>query len=811
MANSGYDTLSIKIEADSKQANTSIKNLSTNLRDLDEQAKKLDTARLKEVRGLLQSIAKIDFSNVTKGLQSVVSAFKSLNAKSASKSVNNALSGAEVNGNYPQAEDIQLPAIKNFPISSEIKDATAGFEQMYFELDKVRDAFNFAFGQETQKTIEDAEVEITNAKGSIDDIVKAMEGADFTTEQINAVIRSIKKELSLFNADEIEILRNTLREAGVSAEQTEKYIKNLKMEMQANEKDEKLAKALENLGFNVTQVGEVLKSTHFETNSFSPDQIDTLKISLMDMGYSAEEADDIISRLKKDVDDAGEKAKKSANGFKKLLNQFNKIMKYRIIRKIIQEIYKALQEGITNIASFDSATQDTLERLSAKFNYLKNSIGAMFAPLIQIVAPILETLMGIVGEIGNQFAEFFAGVNGQTQFAKANDDLENFNKTAKKTQALGIDELNVLQQGDTASFTMEDVDMGDNASQGANALKEALDKVKEVLGTIIGYAKKFIKGVMPKIMELLQPVMQIVGYILDLVDMILKETADGVNNSLIDLVGALGSIFKVVATIIKVLMPILSPILRLVSSLLNVINSLLSSVFGLVETIFDILAPILDILTTVSTIIGIIFEVLGGIIGGVLQAIAKGIETIVKTIKAVFQTVVAFFTGDTQKIKGIWEDLGKTLKGIWVGVCNFFIRVLNAIIDYFEKFVNWFIDVGATIVGWFGVDTSGWGVKFTKIEELSSYASGGFPEDGLFFANHNELVGQFSNGQTAVANNEQITKGIYEAVLQAMRESGGGQDIVVNLDGYELARVVTKKQKNYGADVVLGNTLSFGK
>lgn len=57
------------------------------------------------------------------------------------------------------------------------------------------------------------------------------------------------------------------------------------------------------------------------------------------------------------------------------------------------------------------------------------------------------------------------------------------------------------------------------------------------------------------------------------------------------------------------------------------------------------------------------------------------------------------------------------------------------------------------------------------------YANGGFPEDGLFMANHNELVGRFSNGRTAVANNAQIQAGIEEAAyrgfMRAMSQSGG--------------------------------------
>jgi len=51
------------------------------------------------------------------------------------------------------------------------------------------------------------------------------------------------------------------------------------------------------------------------------------------------------------------------------------------------------------------------------------------------------------------------------------------------------------------------------------------------------------------------------------------------------------------------------------------------------------------------------------------------------------------------------------------------------------------------------------------------FASGGFPEDGWFRANHEELIGKFDNGRTVVANNQQITEGISSAVYQGNLES----------------------------------------
>ena len=68
-----------------------------------------------------------------------------------------------------------------------------------------------------------------------------------------------------------------------------------------------------------------------------------------------------------------------------------------------------------------------------------------------------------------------------------------------------------------------------------------------------------------------------------------------------------------------------------------------------------------------------------------------------------------------------------------------------------------------------GGSTFGFNIKPISIPRLKN---GGFPdgEDGLFYANHNEMVGKFSNGRTAVANNDQIVAGIRSGVYDANQE-----------------------------------------
>lgn len=98
------------------------------------------------------------------------------------------------------------------------------------------------------------------------------------------------------------------------------------------------------------------------------------------------------------------------------------------------------------------------------------------------------------------------------------------------------------------------------------------------------------------------------------------------------------------------------------------------------------------------------------------------------------------------------------------------------------------------------LSSSAFHIKITP----KAYAVGGFPEDGLFFANHNEMVGKFSNGKTAVANNEQITDGIKQAVIEGMSEvfanANIGQqngNIVVQIDGQEVFRTTQRYANQY--------------
>ena len=96
---------------------------------------------------------------------------------------------------------------------------------------------------------------------------------------------------------------------------------------------------------------------------------------------------------------------------------------------------------------------------------------------------------------------------------------------------------------------------------------------------------------------------------------------------------------------------------------------------------------------------------------------------------------------------------------------------------------------------------------------VGKYASGGFLEDGLFTMNHGEIAGKFSNGQSVVANNQQIVDGIsdgvYRAVMAAQaEESDKPVQVSVYLDGKQISKSVDKYNNSRGR-VIMGNGLGY--
>lgn len=185
----------------------------------------------------------------------------------------------------------------------------------------------------------------------------------------------------------------------------------------------------------------------------------------------------------------------------------------------------------------------------------------------------------------------------------------------------------------------------------------------------------------------------------------------------------------------------------------------------------------------------------------------------------------------SEKFNGIKDTAGSIFSNFGEGIKN----GLNAGIGYIEGFINSAIhafnllgerlgsfsfDAPQWVQDTFGI--GGWGISFPYLEpvELPRFENGGFPNSGdLFFANENgkpEFVGSMG-GRTAVANNDQITEGIYEAVYSAMMSVMASQqsnseneklECNIYLDSKQITAKVEERKLSRGQTIFTGGVVN---
>ena len=134
-------------------------------------------------------------------------------------------------------------------------------------------------------------------------------------------------------------------------------------------------------------------------------------------------------------------------GIRSLYVLFNKLRKY-------------ITESIQAFAQYDTETEASISNLKSALQGLKLQWGAAFAPILNTVAPVLQTLISWLNTAAQAVAQFMATLTGKGTFKRAISNTGKLSsnlggaadnaKEAKK-QLMGIDTLNVMNDTDTGS------------------------------------------------------------------------------------------------------------------------------------------------------------------------------------------------------------------------------------------------------------------------------------------------------------------------------------------------------------------------
>ena len=182
-------------------------------------------------------------------------------------------------------------------------------------------------------------------------------------------------------------------------------------------------------------------------------------------------ASGIIGKLKalgSSLTGIGKKTRESNNAFK---TGFMTLLRYglgiRSVYFLFRRLRKALGEGIGNLAQYSPAFNTVISNFISSLTQLKNSFATAFAPIINVVAPILTTFINIVSEAVTKVGMLIAALTGQKTFIRAkavqtdfaasldktSDSTDKANKSAEKYKRTlaGFDDVEILKSPDSNS------------------------------------------------------------------------------------------------------------------------------------------------------------------------------------------------------------------------------------------------------------------------------------------------------------------------------------------------------------------------
>ena len=172
----------------------------------------------------------------------------------------------------------------------------------------------------------------------------------------------------------------------------------------------------------------------------------------------------------------------ATNALTGFMGKIKSIILYRAIRSAIKEITKGISEGIKNLyhysETFSGTFYQSMNQIATEAQYLKNSLGAMFQPLIEYITPFVTYITDKLVSIINLANQFFSALTGKSTYTaakkvaavwdsgsskaeKATKKIkDNTKSTAKNVRdaanefrrfTLAFDELNILGKNVTSS------------------------------------------------------------------------------------------------------------------------------------------------------------------------------------------------------------------------------------------------------------------------------------------------------------------------------------------------------------------------
>lgn len=320
----------------------------------------------------------------------------------------------------------------------------------------------------------------------MDEVIAQIDAINPKYQELEDTVDSIRRKLEEFRMNpsgtiEAQKLRSEL-------ELAEKKLDRL--EDEAGQTERKIA-----------SMGEKSKSAKFSMEGWNNA---VKKVSGVLTGVSAK-VDKLLlgfRRTKNSVDACNQSVGKFSRGLGQIVN----MMKFMILQNAFMAVLGSIGTGFQNLAQFSDETNASLSLLMSSLLQLRNAVAAAAAPLLNLLAPALNTIIQYAVSAVNAVGQLIAALTGKGTVLKAvgvnKDYAASLNATGAaaknaakeiKNATLGIDELNVIQaESNDSSESGSGIGASDmfEAVEVESKYKDLAEKIKELLGQFFAPLKE---------------------------------------------------------------------------------------------------------------------------------------------------------------------------------------------------------------------------------------------------------------------------------------------------------------------------------
>lgn len=329
-------------------------------------------------------------------------------------------------------------------------------------------------------------------------------------------------------------------------------------------------------------------------------------------------------------------------------------------------------EQVTALATLD----DTIYLLKQSIKNCGLQIGASFAPLLQKVADIINT--SLVPKL-QQLAEWF-------------------NTLTVEQQEFAVKALLVV-----AALAPLAIGIG---------------KVVTAIGGIVKIIPKLSAGLSSLSSHPIILIIGVIAAILILLYTRCEAFRDAINNLVSTIGEALQPALDAVMQVLDLIMQVLTPIIDLVGGILavaiNVISEALQPVISIIQAIFDIISPLLDMLMTVVEMILTPIQIAIQALFGILQPLLSVALIPLKVVLQALQVPLQMLGSLLGWLAPLFKVFGNVVTKIFSGV----VKIINIVVGVVEDSVNFVIGIINGLIN--GVNSAlGWlGVHIDRIAEV---------------------------------------------------------------------------------------------